>query len=333
MTDEIPLIPVVPPKLREAALRGTLIPFVGAGASRLAGCPNWAQFADRALQAFVDGGRFSYGQLDQIRHLTPRVKLSIAQGLQAEHNLPINYAALIDPVGGYSNEVGRRLYGALAQLGQTFVTTNYDTWLDTEPASSKPPSVSVGQQLTAPPTPTSRKVFFDPNDFTPANLNQPKTVFHLHGSLHVPSSMVITTRDYITHYANDRRADDATMENRTLTFLDHLFTNKNVLFVGYGVEELEILEYVIQKGRMLPEGAEAEAKHFMLQGFYAHEFELMRSLTQYYKQCDIQLLPFRKDQRDWHQLLEVLDDFAKVIPAGELVNLQKLKEMESFLDE
>jgi hypothetical protein len=95
-----------PPKLREAALRGTLIPFVGAGVSRLAGCPTWAQFADRALQAFVDDGRFSYGQLDQIRHLNPRVKLSIAQGLQAEHKLPINYAGLIDPVGGYGNEIG-----------------------------------------------------------------------------------------------------------------------------------------------------------------------------------------------------------------------------------
>jgi SIR2-like domain len=332
MSDEIPLIPVVPPKLREASLRGTLIPFVGAGASRLAGCPTWAQFADRALQAFVDGGKFSYGQLDQIRHLNPRVKLSIAQGLQVEHGLPINYADLIDPVGGYSNEVGRRLYQALAQLGQTFVTTNYDTWLDTEPASSKPPSVSAGQQLTPPVTPKSRRVFTDPNDFTPANLNQPKTVFHLHGSLTDPSSMVVTTRDYVTRYANDRRADAAS-ENRALTFLDHLFTNKNVLFVGYGVEELEILEYVIQKGQMLPEGTDAEAKHFMLQGFYAHEYELMRSLTQYYRQCDIQLLPFRKDQRDWHQLLEVLDDFAKVIPAGELVNLQKLKEMESFLDE
>lgn len=259
MADEIPLIPAVPPKLREAALRGTLIPFVGAGASRLAGCPDWGQFADKALQAFVDGGKFSFGQLDQIRHLNPRVKLSIAQGLQAEHRLPIDYAAIIDPVGGYNNETGRRLYGALAQLGQTFVTTNYDTWLDTEPVSLKPPSVTVSEQLTATATPTNRRVFYDPNEFTLANLNLPKTVFHLHGSLIEPSSMVITTRDYITHYANDRRADDPTRENRTLTFLDHLVTNKTVLFVGYGVEELEILEYVIQKGRMHPEGGEAEA--------------------------------------------------------------------------
>ncbi len=52
--DEIPLIPVVPAALREAAQLGTLIPFVGAGASRLAGCPNWAELADGALRCFVD---------------------------------------------------------------------------------------------------------------------------------------------------------------------------------------------------------------------------------------------------------------------------------------
>jgi len=35
--------------LREAAQRGTL----GAGASRLAGGPNWPEFADAALRQFV----------------------------------------------------------------------------------------------------------------------------------------------------------------------------------------------------------------------------------------------------------------------------------------
>jgi SIR2-like domain len=60
----------------------------------------------------------------------------------------------------------------------------------------------------------------------------------------------MTTREYITRYRNDRFDSDAARENRTLTFLDHLFANKTVLFVGYGLEDLEILEYVIQKARV-----------------------------------------------------------------------------------
>src|ERR1700674_1359594 len=76
--DLITPIPALPMGLRDAALRGTLIPFIGAGASRLAGCPNWVEFADRALRYFVDQGKFSHGQLDQLSQQPPRVKLSIA---------------------------------------------------------------------------------------------------------------------------------------------------------------------------------------------------------------------------------------------------------------
>ena len=38
-------LPDMPPGLREAAQREALVPFVGAGASRIAGCPGWGDFA------------------------------------------------------------------------------------------------------------------------------------------------------------------------------------------------------------------------------------------------------------------------------------------------
>ena len=54
-------------------------------------------------------------------------------------------------------------------------------------------------------------------------------------------------RNYVRHYANDRFPRGAKAENNVLTFLEFLFTQKNVLFVGYGLDELEVLEYVIGK--------------------------------------------------------------------------------------
>lgn len=77
------------------------------------------------------------------------------------------------------------------------------------------------------------------NDFLPAALTQSNTVIHLHGSVADPTGMILTTHDYIQRYANDRRTGDAKTENRTLTFLEHLFEYYTVLFVGYGLEELE----------------------------------------------------------------------------------------------
>ncbi len=331
MSDGIPQIPPVPDGLREAAQLGTLIPFVGAGASILAGCPGWGKFADGALSYFVDRGKFSYAQIEQIKHLNPRVKLSLALALQKEHKLQIDFRKLLHPSGCVSVD-GKKLYGSLSRLGKIFVTTNYDEWLDEEIVG---PALSLGSVPvpTAPVANRKRKVIHKVENLIPACLNQPKTVIHLHGSLLDPDGMVMTTQHYVRHYANDRLSGAAGTENRVLTFLEYLFKHKTVLFVGYGLEELEILEYVILKARRVSGTGPSEAKHFILQGFFSHERELMQSLKRYYlEECGIELLPFLRDHRDWHQLLEVLEAFARLVPASNPIVLQELKEMEDLLD-
>ena len=169
MSNEIPFIPPVPQGLKEAAHRGTLIPFVGAGASVLAGCPTWGQLADGALMACIAADKFTHGQMAQIRHLQPRMKISIARAVEAEHGLKIDYDKLINPQDGYKNDVGQRVYRSLGKLSQTFVTTNYDAWLDTEI-----PEVALSATATPPAQDTSasprvRRRIVKVEDFTPAN--------------------------------------------------------------------------------------------------------------------------------------------------------------------
>ena len=325
-------VPPLPPGLKEAALRGTLIPFIGAGASRLAGCPNWIEFADRALRYFVDQGKFTHGQLAQLSQQHPRVKLSIARGLQRQHNLPIKFDAILYPDGRNTNPKGRRLYEALSKLGRTFVTTNYDDWLDTT-IGAPPLTVSAVGGTGTPTIGQKPTIIYKVEELTPDNLERPNTIFHLHGSLLDPTRMILTTQDYVRHYANDRRADGPEGENRVLTFLGFLFSQKNVLFVGYGLEELEILEYVIGKARLMAEPGKTEIRHFLLPGFFSHEEELARSLSNYYAECGIQLIPFLRDQKDWDQLMDVLEEYARTAPAGGPLNVQILKEMEALLNE
>src|SRR5580692_754380 len=88
-------VPEIPPGLREAALRGNLIPFIGAGVSRIAGSPGWNDFADAALRWLIRNGGLSYSQLDQVQHLPPRVKLSLARTIAREKKLSVDYAALL----------------------------------------------------------------------------------------------------------------------------------------------------------------------------------------------------------------------------------------------
>ena len=182
-----------------------MIPFIGAGASKIAGCPNWNEFADKALEFLIGEGKFSHSQLAQLSHLHPRVKLSIALGLEREHNVQIKYDKILDPENNLDNPKckGRDLFQTLAKLGRTFVTTNYDEWLDRAigaPAPLLGPS-PLPETANGPDTP---KVFYNVSDLTAANLNRQNSVLHLHGSVRDPSSMIMTTRQYVEHYKTDR---------------------------------------------------------------------------------------------------------------------------------
>jgi hypothetical protein len=262
MVTELLPIPPIPAGLRQAALIGGLIPFIGAGASRLAGCPGWADFADGALRQLVDKGKLTYSQLDQIKHLNPRVKLSIATSLAEDTKTPIDFEGLLHPTPRARQLNGQRLYNSLFALGNIFVTTNYDRWLDERIAAPAPSAAPLASPSTPSPATPMRSIY-DVSKFLPAVLTQAYTVVHLHGSVADAKSMILTTRDYVKRYANDRRTGDADLENRALTFLEHLFGHYTVLFIGYGLEELEILEYVVLKAKPQGSTTQTEARHFL----------------------------------------------------------------------
>jgi hypothetical protein len=272
MSSKLLPTPEIPTGLREAAARTTLIPFIGAGASVLAGCPGWKDFADKTLRWLVGQGNFSYSQLDQISHLHPRVKLSLARTIANEHETKIAYRDILHPKPSRESLTGQRLYDALFRLSTIFVTTNYDVWLDERlpaPTPSVTPTGAPAHITTVP-----MNVVYRPEQIIPALLSQPNTAIHLHGSVREPATMIMTTSDYINQYAAyNRSSHDPHTENPVLTFLDFLFRNRTVLFVGYGLEELEILEYVLTKG---PHGG-GEVRHYMLQGYFSHEETLVRS--------------------------------------------------------
>jgi hypothetical protein len=330
MPAELLSIPEVPKGLREAAIRGNLILFVGAGASRLAGCPGWDEFANGTLRQLIESGKLSYSQFDQIKHLSPRIKLSMATAISTDNGVTIDYEALLHSTPKREHKKGQRLYNSLFALANIFVTTNYDTWLDERIAEPSPAAIPTPVPSTSSPA-SKMRVIWDVNEFIPAALSLPNTVVHLHGSIRNPNSMILTTHNYIQHYANDRLSGDSARENRVLTFLGHLFDHKTVLFVGYGLEELEVLEYVILKARPAPGTARREAKHYLLEGFFSHQHTLLRSLENYYlSQCGIQLIPFLRDSKDRDQVLDVLEDFAQRIPASAPLVLQKTLEMEQL---
>ena len=116
------------------------------------------------------------------------MKLSIALGLQRKRKLPIKFAAILYRHGRNTHPKGRKLYESLSKLGKTFVTTNYDDWLDTN-IGAPPPTVSAGESIGTPTIGQKSRVIYKVEEMTPANLERPNTVFHLHGSLLDPNGM------------------------------------------------------------------------------------------------------------------------------------------------
>jgi hypothetical protein len=334
MSDEITPLPAIPESLRIAAREGTLVPFIGAGVSRLGGCPDWDGFANGTLRFFVDKGLLSHAQFDQLSHLGPRIKLSIAQRLEEQYRVDIDFKALLDPRPASAKRDGEQIYAQLAKLASVFVTTNYDEWLDQQQAPQVAP-LTAGQSPTQPLP--SKTILFRPEEFTARSLETPNTIIHIHGSVRERTSMVFTTTHYLDRYAGHRIVGQSFRENAYLTFLEVLFRTKNVVFIGYGLAELEILEYVIQKAREAKPASPAtglreEPRHFLLQGFYSHQAELRRSLTDYYlRECNIRLIPFSMDVRGHLQLLEVLEFLSREIPVGQVHALRQRLEMEELL--
>lgn len=332
MSDEIPLYPTIPDRLRLAAKQGTLIPFIGAGVSQLGGCPGWDEFANAALRFFVEKGKLNHSQLDQLSSLSARIKLAVALGLEQEHGLPIEFKELLRP-SDHRKELGDRVYASLGKLASTFVTTNYDDWLDKMPIDLSMAHGSAASPTSDPPN-TLRNVVYKLEDFDDKRLNTPNTVLHIHGSVRNRSSMVLTTAHYLERYRSHRIDGGSDRENPFLTFLDTLFRLKDVLFVGYSLNELEVLEYVVQKARKNRPHDNEEPHHYILQGFFSHQLELKKNLERYYRnECGIRLLAFSRDTQDWHQLLDVVEYLGNEIPVGSILGLQERREMEELLND
>ncbi|MCZ6803297.1 MAG: SIR2 family protein [Proteobacteria bacterium] len=299
MLDEIPKKLDTPDSLRIAASQKNLVPFIGAGVSKLAGYPNWDEFANAALMFFVKHEKFSHAQFDQISKLPSRVKLSLAVDLEKRHELTIQFEEILQPTQD-KKPLGDEVYGNLLKLSQfseTFLTTNYDKELDEiSPAilSTYEKDKSIIETIE-PPCP-----IYKLSEINVSSLAVPNAVIHVHGSVQNRDSLVLTTSDYLERYYGHRVEGQDVIENPFLTFLRELFESGNVIFIGYGLNELEVLEYVIQKGIEKPSSnatvVREAARHYVIQGFFSHELELARSLESYFLSFGIKLLPFSLDE-------------------------------------
>ena len=294
--------PGLPQEIIRSALSGELVLFVGAGVSMLLGLPSWSGLAEKVLEELRGKGFLDYSEVEQLKTLDPRKRLSIADTIAKENDYSIEYKRHLSS----KTAVGGNIYETLTNIGCPCVTTNYDELLSPEHkgqennAGSVKPGGSVNR-------------ISERGEFFTNLLDKPATVVHLHGCVSRPETMIVTTKDYLEHYDHENVQE----------FLGDLFKRKVVLFLGYGLEEAEVLEHILRREEVLKT---SERRRFSLQGFFRSQEPLYKKLYKYYEiSFGVHLVGFERDKENYDALGPIIRSWASRLEIRKLPLVEHLK--------
>lgn len=292
---ELKVIPVpeVPPEIFEAVDNGTLAVFIGAGVSRLVGCEGWDNLAKNLLKKCYDKGLINFKEMENLSIISDHKKtITICYHLfENNGKKQLFYSEMKKALKeGRSKVKEPNIYDDIYDLRGLFVTTNADTHFD---------------RLFIHPN-----VLYSLNEFDHKNINK-KNLYHIHGSIKEKGSLVFTVTEYLRRYSNPNFSQ----------FLQRIFKEYTVLFVGYGVTEFEVIDYILRDHK---DGS--KPRHFMLAPFYTGEENLIKMEQSYYNDLGINLLPYEKDSNGYKQLVEVIKNWKDEI--GQVTGYQFIASQE-----
>jgi len=296
-------IPDVPELILDASSKGKLVVFIGAGVSRIIKCPSWEEFANFLLDDLHSKGKINFFEKMELSKLQARKTLSICNDIYREDDIPwpdIKQKFKGDPGLKERYKIFENLYA----MNAIYVTANYDDHLDEEAQKGRPktnayssgdePSGKVDSEIE------KAKIIYKEEELLISNLSN-GSVIHIHGSLKEPKTMIVTLVDYMNHYYGET--------SKLPTFLQELFDHYTVLFVGYGLEEYEILEFMVSKIKK----DQKYISHYILLPFFDSQRNLVNLQKKYYLSMGIELIAYYIDESGYAQLNEVIKEWTRQI--------------------
>lgn len=320
--EKYPNIPAVPEGILRVSSQGRLIVFIGAGVSKIIGCPLWSEFAQKVLRYLYDKRYINFHEFKNLRNLDPRKLLSICKQIVSDKNVkpPPNLREMLSSDEKLSNNY--KIYENLYSWKAIYVTTNFDRCLDKIALERQPKEITLEtlegeRQLKIEPEISPKAVLLK-DELLVSNLNQ-GNILHLHGGIEEESSLIITTSDYLKHYIAGSKA---------AVLLEEIFKSYTVLFVGYGLEEYEILEYLVSKASPI----KGTLQHYMLYPMFKEESNLFGFQKKYYAELGIDLVPYPIGENGYEHLATVVQEWAKIIgptskPQGFLERIKLIDEV------
>ena len=283
---KIEKLPKLPKTILDAADNGTLAVFIGAGVSRIVGCLGWDKLTENLIdRCFTskcqDGSQcINYKETDILSAERDHKKtISICHYILRENNLEnIFYEEFEEALKPKEDLLkAQNIYDELWGLHGVFITTNADQIFHTK---FKP-----------------EQIVFERFDSSIIGRNK---LYHIHGLISHRESLVFTVSKYIERYRDEI----------FIKFLKKIFSEYTILFVGYGMNEFELLDYVIPK---VDSENKKAVNRFILLPFYSGEENILGFEKSYYASMGISVIGYEKDLRGYGQLYEVIKYWNKEI--------------------
>lgn len=315
-------LPDIPEQILDAASKGRLVLFIGSGVSQIIGCPSWKEFADIILKDLFDKNLITYYEKTELSRLDSRRILTICKEIYKEKN--IQFPDMKNIFKGDREKIDKyKIYKNIYEINAINITTNYDEHLDFEAvkkvlerseSSKKQSSSSKIQQETK-----SGSVKYLKEELLISNLSN-GIVLHLHGSVNDSKNAIISFADYLKHYKE---------EDYVPILLKKLFNEYTILFIGYGLDEYEILEFLVNKTHK----KKNIISHFMLFPWFENQLNLLTFLEKYYESFGIKLIPYSIDKSGHIQLSEIIEMWSKQISSVSKPQsyIDKLKQLDDVL--
>jgi hypothetical protein len=258
-------VPPLPSEVIEAKENHTLVLFIGAGVSRIDGCESWDSLSHRLLDKCYSQEIINYKEYKRLELYGAKELLTIVKGLLENAGKQNTFYSEFKRSLSGNDKKG--IYKELRTIGDLFLTTNADTVFD--------------------------QYFQSDNIITKIDGNtkpEEQHLYHIHGVLQEKDSLIFTADQYINKYKDEGYR----------VFLNKIFNNYTVVFIGYGLSEFEILDFLMEKTHKV-------CSCFLLKEYYADEIHIAEYETLYYNNLGITVIPYAYDEKGYNQLVELIE--------------------------
>ncbi|WP_070001130.1 SIR2 family protein [Cellulosilyticum sp. I15G10I2] len=288
----------LPKEIKEAWDRHELVVFIGAGISRLAGCKGWDELANNLIK-----GIFNFKQREQILSTIRGNKELITIAYKEyckQHREEEFYSCLKNSFA--STDEGNKIYNLIKKFNCLFLTTNADGLLES----------------VLPKNNWSR----DCNISRLQDCKRGGFVFYLHGRYRDgieedKESLVFTVDQYLNKYS----------DQVFLEFIEGIFATKTVLFLGYGLNEFELLDHLFTK---IGKG-DNRKRYFILEGFCTDYEALRDAKRSYYESLGIELLEYIQDNKGYDEQYDILEKWIKDLTKSTFYNPENIIELDEIM--